>query len=306
MQESIQEKILNKIDDTTDLYKGAHNIRSNGESVSRNTTRNITVKSKEDKSGLDVIVNNNTKNESVHVPVIVSNVNAKDKVYNTFKVGENCEINIVAGCGIHNCTAQKTEHEGIHDIYIGKGSHVKYIEKHYAESDGKSQKIFNTKTIVEVQEDATFEMDVVQIKGVDNSKKELNIKLHKNAHLIITERMFTDEEQVADSKVNIELVGEDSSAQIVSRSVAKDSSRQTFYFMMKGDNKSRGHIECDSIIMDKARVTSIPALDANCEDAELIHEAAIGKIASEQLMKLMSLGLTEKEAENTILKGFLK
>ncbi|KGN02496.1 ABC transporter permease [Clostridium novyi A str. 4570] len=306
MSESIQEKILSKIDDTTDLYKGAHNIRSNGESVSRNTTMNISIKSKKEKSGLDVIVAPNTKKQSVHVPVIVTDVNATDKVYNTFKVGDNSDVNIVAGCGIHNCTAQTTEHEGVHDVHVGKNCHVKYIEKHYAESDGKSQKIFNTTTVIEVGEDSTFEMDLVQIKGVDNSKKELTINLHKNAHLIVTERIFTDEDQVADSKVNINLKGEDSSAQIVSRSVAKDNSRQTFYFMMNGENKSRGHIECDSIIMGNARVTSIPALDARCEDAELIHEAAIGKIASEQLMKLMSLGLTEKEAEETILKGFLK
>lgn len=306
MSESIQEKILRKIDDTKDLYKGAHNVRSNGESLSRSTTRSISIKSKKDKQGIDVIISPNTQNESVHVPVIVSDKNINDKVYNTFDVGENSNVTIVAGCGIHNCTAQRTEHEGIHDIYIRKGAKAKYIEKHYAESDGKSQKIFHTKTIIEIEEDGTLEMDLVQIKGVDDSKKDVEIRLHKNAHLIITERIFTELDQKSISNLIVELSGENSSAQIVSRSVAKDTSNQTFYFMMKGNNKARGHIECDSIIMDKAHVTSIPALSANCEDAELIHEAAIGKIASEQLMKLMSLGLTETEAEETILKGFLK
>ncbi|MCY6371882.1 SufB/SufD family protein [Clostridium ganghwense] len=306
MVSSVEQKILEKIDDTNELKSGAHNIRSNGESISRSTSRTISIKNKEDKSGIDVIIQPNTKNQSVHVPVVILNQDITDTVYNTFDVGENSDVTIVAGCGIHNCNAQKTEHVGIHEIFIHKGSKVKYLEKHYAESTGKSQKIFNTKTTIEIEEEGSLEMELVQIKGVDDGNKDMEINLHNNARLIITERIFTELEQEAKSNVTINLVGEDASAQIVSRTVAKDESKQKFYFMMNGKNKSRGHIECDSIIMSNATVTSIPALSASCEDAELIHEAAIGKIASDQLMKLMSLGLTEEEAQETILQGFLK
>lgn len=306
MVSSVEERILSKIDDIDELYKGEHNIRSNGEAISRSTSKDISITNKEDKSGINVVVQPNTKNRSVHVPVIISNKSVVDTVYNTFDIGENSDVIIVAGCGIHNCTAQKTEHEGIHDIIVRKGAKVKYVEKHYAEGEGKSQKNFHTKTIIDVEEDGAFEMDLVQIKGVDDSKKDMEVNLHKNARLLITERIFTENEQEAGSNVTINLIGEDSSAQIISRTVAKDKSKQTFYFMMNGKNKSRGHIECDSIIMNKAVVTSIPALSASCEDAELIHEAAIGKIASDQVMKLMSLGLTEEEAQETILQGFLK
>ncbi|MCY6484295.1 SufD family Fe-S cluster assembly protein [Clostridium aestuarii] len=306
MVNSIEEKILNKIDDTGELFNGVHNIRSNGESISRNTSNSISIKNKEDKSGINVVIQPNTKNRSVHVPVIISNENITDTVYNTFDVGEYADISIVAGCGIHNCSAQKTEHIGIHEIFIHKGAKAKYIEKHYAESTGKSQKAFHTKTVIDVEEDGILEMELVQIKGVDDSKKDMEVNLHKNAYLIITERIFTESDQEANSNLTINLIGEDASAQIISRTVAKDKSKQKFYFMLNGKNKSRGHIECDSIIMGNAEVTSIPALSASCEDAQLIHEAAIGKIASDQLMKLMSLGLTEEEAQETILQGFLK
>lgn len=306
MVNSIEEKVLSEIDNLDDLYKGAHNIRSNGKAISRTSSKTIIISNKEDKAGINVVVSPDTKNESVHVPVIISNSDITDTVYNTFDIGENSDVTIVAGCGIHNCTAQKTEHVGIHDLFVRKGSKVKYVEKHYAESEGESRKVFHTKTIIEVEENGTLEMELVQIKGVDDSKKDLEVNLHKNAHLIITERIFTELNQEAKSNLIVNLIGEDASAQTISRTVAKGESKQTFNFMINGKNKSRGHIECDSIIMDKAVVTSVPALCASCEDAELIHEAAIGKIASDQIMKLMSLGLTEEEAQETILQGFLK
>lgn len=306
MVNSVEKKILNQIDNMDELYEGAHNVRSNGKSISRSSSKSITITNKEDRAGINVVISPNTKNESVHVPVIISNSDMKDTVYNTFDVGENSDMTIVAGCGIHNCTSQKTEHVGIHEVFVRKGSKVRYVEKHYAASEGESRKVFHTKTLVEIEEGGTLEMDLVQIKGVDDSKKELEVNLHKDAHLIMTERIFTEGSQESVSNLVINLVGEDASAQAISRTVAKGESKQTFNFMINGKNKSRGHIECDSIIMDKAIVTSVPALCASCEDAELIHEAAIGKIASDQIMKLMSLGLTEEEAQETILQGFLK
>jgi Fe-S cluster assembly scaffold protein SufB len=306
MVNSIEEKILNKIDDTKEIFKVEHNIRSNGKTASRNISSNVSITNKDDKPGINVTIQPNTKNKSVHVPVIISNMNVTDTVYNTFDVGENSNISIVSGCGIHNCSAQKTKHIGIHEFFIRKGAKVKYIEKHYAESTGKSQKAFHTKTIINIEENGTLEMELVQIKGIDDSKSDIEINLHKNAHLIIIERALTENTQKLNSNLNINLIGEDSSAQIISRSVAKDNSSQKFNFMLNGKNKSKGHIECDSIIMGNANVISIPALSAACEDAELIHEAAIGKIASNQILKLMSLGLTEEEAQETILEGFLK
>ncbi|OFH96837.1 FeS cluster assembly protein SufB [Clostridium acetireducens DSM 10703] len=306
MLNSVEEKILDTIDNVKDLFSGAHNVRSNGKAISRSISKNIDIINKEDKPGINVVIKPNTIGESVHVPVILSDENFKDLVYNTFDVGEGSDVVVVAGCGIHNCGTKTTQHDGIHDFIVRKGAHLKYVEKHYAGGDGEAQKIFNTKTILEVEEDGVLEMELIQIKGVTSTKKDTEIRLHKNAHLIITERIFTELDQEAQSHINIELVGEDSTAQVISRSVSKDNSKQLFYFNMKGENKCRGHIECDSIIMGNAQVTSVPSLSAYNEDAELIHEAAIGKIASDQLMKLMSLGLTEKEAEETILKGFLK
>jgi len=242
----------------------------------------------------------------VHIPVIISSTGLTDMVYNTFEVGAGSDVLIVAGCGIHNPGDNKSQHDGIHEFFVRKGARMKYVEKHYAQGEGSGKKIMNPKTIIDVEEGGIVELEMVQIRGVDHTDRIAEIRLQKNARLIVTERLLTDLNQDADSRVTVEMEGEDSTAQIISRSVAQNNSKQKFYFNLIGKNKCRGHIQCDSIIMHNAHVSSTPEVSALHQDAQLIHEAAIGRIASDQLIKLMSLGLSEAEAEETILKGFLK
>lgn len=227
-------------------------------------------------------------------------------VYNTFEIGQNSDVLIVAGCGIHNSSSKKAQHDGIHTFYVRKGAKMKYVEKHYGEGDGSGERVLNPITIIEVEEGATAELEMVQIKGVDKTKRDTEVILHKDARLIVIERLLTDKNQEAESNILVELKGENSTAQIISRSVAQGDSKQVFHLIMRGYAECRGHIQCDSIIMDNGHVSSIPEITAYHSDAALIHEAAIGKISSEQMIKLMTLGLTESQAEDTILQGFLK
>lgn len=305
MLNAVDKNLLEQVADLHKIPQGAYNIRKNGEGVGRNTTANIDIVTKTDKPGIDIIIKPNTKNESVHIPVILSDA-MNDMVYNTFEVGENSDVTIVAGCGIHNSTDKTSQHDGIHEFFVRKGAHMKYVEKHYGEGNGKGERILNPTTIIEIEENGVAELEMIQIKGVDSTKRDTIVKLHKNARLIVSERLLTYLNQIAESNITVELLGEDSTAQIISRSVAQDDSQQIFHLNLRGHAKCRGHIQCDSIIMQNAKVSSIPEISAFHSDAELVHEAAIGKIASEQLIKLMSLGLSEKEAEDTILKGFLK
>ena len=302
---SIDKKLLMEVADLHGIPQGAYNIRKNGEGFSRNTTANIDIVTKADKPGIDVIVMPGTKNESVHIPVILSE-NMEDLVYNTFEIGADSDVTIVAGCGIHNSTGKKSGHDGIHEFFVRRGARMKYVEKHYGEGDGTGKRVLNPTTIIEIEEGGTADLEMAQIKGVDYAKRDTLVKLHKNARLIVSERMLTYLDQEAESIVTVELLGEGSTAQVISRSVAQDDSKQIFHLNMRGYCECRGHIQCDSIIMHNAQVSSIPEITALDEGAQLVHEAAIGRIASEQLTKLMCLGLTEKEAEDTILQGFLK
>ncbi|MGI6678024.1 MAG: SufB/SufD family protein [Dehalobacterium sp.] len=306
MLNAVDKVLLKAVADLKDLPKGAFNIRKNGVGIERSTTPNINILTKTDKPGIDIIIKPFTKGESVHIPVILSETGLEDVVYNTFDIGEGADVVIVAGCGIHNAGHEKAQHDGIHDFIVRKGARMKYVEKHYGEGEGTGKNILNPKTIIEVEEGGVAELEMVQIKGVDTTRRDTEVVLHKNARLIVVERLLTTEDQVAESIINVDLTGEDSTAQIISRSVAQDTSKQVFHLNMRGRNQCRGHIQCDSIIMHQAHVSSIPEITAYHSDAQLVHEAAIGKINSEQLTKLMSMGLTEKEAEERILQGFLK
>jgi len=300
----IDKKLLEEVAGLHEIPQGAYNIRKNGQGIQRNTTVNIDIVTKKDRPGIDVIIKPGTKNESVHIPVILSQ-GMDDLVYNTFEIGENSDVLIVAGCGVHNPGSSKAQHDGIHEFFVHRGARMKYVEKHYGEGDGKGERILNPTTIIEIEEDGVAELEMVQIKGIDSARRDTQVKLHKNARLIVSERLLTYLEQYAASDITVELLEEGSTAQIISRSVAQNNSKQIFHLNLRGYAGCRGHIQCDSIIMHDAQVSSIPEITAFHSDAQLIHEAAIGKIASEQLTKLMCLGLTEKEAEDTILKGFL-
>lgn len=304
--DSIEKNLLAEVADIHKVPEGAYNIRANGKLEGRNTTANIDIVTKEDKPGIDIIVKAGTKNESIHIPVVLSQSGLKDMVYNDFFIGDDADVTIVAGCGIHNCGVDTSEHDGIHSFFIGKNAKVKYIEKHYGEGDGKGKRILNPTTIINIDEGGYMEMESVQIKGVDSTIRETKAVLKGEAGLVIHEKIMTHGTQHAETNFTVDMDGENSSANVISRSVAKENSTQVFISTINGNNKCAGHTECDAIIMDDAKVTAVPKLTANNIDASLIHEAAIGKIAGEQLIKLMTLGLTEAEAEEQIVNGFLK
>lgn len=306
MLTDVQKRLLAEIADLHNVPTGAYNIRANGESAGRSSTANIEISSKTDKPGIDIRIKPGTKNESLHIPVVVSESGLKDVVYNDFYVGDDCDVLIVAGCGINNCGSQDSDHDGVHRFFIGKNARVKYVEKHYGEGDGTGKRILNPTTEVNIGEGSAVEMEMVQIKGVDSTNRVTTAKLEKGARLVVHERLMTHGEQRADSKYTIELNGDGSSADVVSRSVARDLSVQNYCSRLIGNAACTGHTECDAIIMDAARVLAVPELEANNIDAALIHEAAIGKIAGDQIIKLMTLGLTEAEAEEQIVNGFLR
>lgn len=304
--DAIQKNLLEQVAGLHEVPAGAYNIRANGESVERSTTANIDIITKEDKQGIDIVIRPGTKKESVHIPVLLSQSGLTEMVYNDFFIGDDCDVTIIAGCGIHNSGDSDSRHDGVHSFYIGKRSHVKYVEKHYGSGDGSGSRIMNPETAVEVGENSFMEMETVQIKGVDSTKRLTRAKLADGARLIVTEKLMTHGTQTAETSFQVDLDGKDSSANIISRSVAKDDSTQIFLSKINGNNRCKGHSECDGIIMDRAKISAIPEITAGNLDAELIHEAAIGKIAGEQIVKLMTLGLTEAEAESQIVNGFLK
>ena len=277
-----------------------------GEGIERKITDNINIVTKKDKSGIDIFVKENTKFEFVHIPVIITESGLKDVVYNDFYIGKNANVVIIAGCGIHNDHHNDSEHNGIHRFFLEEGAKVKYIEKHYGEGSGDGKRILNPITEVELKAGANMEMETVQIKGVDSTIRETKAILEDNTNLTISEKIMTHGNQFAKTEFYVELNGENSSTHVTSRSVAQDKSKQEFISKILGNTKCYAHVECDAIIKDQGKVVAIPEIDANNVDANLIHEAAIGKIAGEQLMKLMTLGLTEKEAEEQIINGFLR
>lgn len=306
MMDAIQKNLLEQVAGLHEIPQGAYSLRINGNMVGKNDSKNISIVKKTDKPGIDIYIRPGTKNESIHIPVLLSQTGLKEVVYNDFHVGEDCDITIVAGCGIHNSGSSESEHSGIHSFFVGKGAKLKYIEKHYGEGDGNGKNLMNPTTLVFMEENSYMEMDTAQIKGVDSTKRTTEAILGDGATLIIHEKIMTHGDQTAETDFKVDLRGAGCGTHVVSRSVAKDHSRQTFLSHVCGNNRCSGHTECDAIIMDDAQVTALPQIEANHVDASLIHEAAIGKIAGEQLIKLMTLGLTEREAEEAIVNGFLK
>ncbi len=304
--DQIEKQLLEQIAELHEVPQGAYNIRANGQAAGRNTTDNIDIVTKEDKPGIDIIIKPGTKNESVHIPVLISQSGLEDLVYNDFYVGEGADITIVAGCGIHNGGDGDSRHDGIHTFHLAAGARLKYVERHYGQGDGNGQNIMNPTTVIELAEGASMEMETTQIKGVDSTVRVTTATLAADARLLVREKLMTHGNQLAETDFDVSLNGENSSADVVSRSVAKDTSKQVFRSRINGNAPCTGHTECDAILMDDAVVSAIPELTAANIDAALIHEAAIGKIAGEQLIKLMTLGLTEQEAEEQIVNGFLK
>ena len=306
MMNDTEKELLKIIADMDGTPSGAYNIRSNGKSAERRVTENIDIRNKEDKPGIDIIIRPETKGETVHIPVIIDASGLNDSVYNDFIIGENADVTIMAGCGIHNCGNSDSSHNGIHTFFVGKNARVKYIEKHYGEGDGNGGKFMNPTTVINIAENGYMEMETSQIKGIDSTKRITKATVQSGGTLVIHEKLMTHGTQTAATDFWVDLDGENSSANVVSRSVAKDNSKQIFKSNINGNNLCSGHTECDAIIMDNAKVSAIPEINANHIDASLIHEAAIGKIAGEQLIKLMTLGLDEKQAEEEIIGGFLK
>ena len=306
MDDKILESLLEEVADLHGVPQGAYNIRLNGQSAGRHSSANIEIVGKTDKPGIDIIIKPGTKNESVHIPALVTHTDVHDLVYNDFYIGDDADIVIVAGCGIHNSGSQMSEHNGIHSFVLGKNSKVKYVEKHIGVGEGTGERIINPQTIIEAGENSYIEMETTQLKGVDSTIRTTKATAEAGATVIVKEKILTHGKQYAETQFEIDLNGEGSSANLISRSVAKDNSKQKFVSVINGNAKCMGHSECDSIIMDNGVVTALPEITANNVEASLIHEAAIGKIAGEQIIKLMTLGLTEAEAEAQIVNGFLK
>ncbi len=304
--DKIQRDLLEQVAGIHEVPEGAYSLRINGKLHGKNSSENILIVTKEDKPGIDIYIKAGTKNESVHIPVILSSTGLKELVYNDFYIGEDCDVTIVAGCGIHNGGSQEAEHSGVHSFYLSKNAKCKYIEKHYGEGDGNGKNLMNPTTYLELAEGSKMEMETAQIKGIDSTKRVTTGKVMKNATLIVREKIMTHGEQYAETEFDVELCGDGAGTHVVSRSVAKGCSSQKFISRIKGNSKCTGHTECDAIIMDNATVSAIPEIVASHPEASLIHEAAIGKIAGEQLIKLMTLGLTEKQAEEEIVNGFLR
>lgn len=304
--DKIKLEMLRQVADLHEIPEGAYSLRVDGEMFGKNSSENIIIEKKEDKPGIDIYIKAGAKRESVHIPVILAETGIRELVYNDFHIEEGADVLIVAGCGIHNCGVQDSEHSGIHSFFVGKNAKVKYVEKHYGEGDGNGKNLMNPTSVVVLDEGAYMEMETTQIKGVDSTDRKTEAKLAKNATLVVHEKIMTHGEQYARTEFVLDLDGENCGAHVVSRSVAKDNSKQLFLSNIRGNNACSGHTECDAIIMDNASVQAVPEITANHIDASLIHEAAIGKIAGEQLIKLMTLGLDEKEAEEEIINGFLK
>lgn len=304
--DQIQKNLLEQIAGLHEVPSGAYNIRANGTSAGRNTTANIDIVTKTDKQGIDIIIKPGTKKESVHIPVIISESGLEECVYNDFYIGDDSDVVIVAGCGIHNAGDSRSKHDGIHTFHVGKNAKVKYVEKHYGSGDGNGERVMNPETIAEIDEGGYLEMETVQIKGIDSTNRLTKATLADDAKIVITEKLMTHGSQTAETCFEVDMNGENSSANVISRSVAKDHSKQVFLSKINGNNKCTGHSECDAIIMGDAVISAIPEITANDLDAALIHEAAIGKIAGEQIIKLMTLGLTAEQAEEQIVNGFLK
>ena len=306
MENQIDQELLEKIADMLGKPVGSFNIRKDSGCADRQSTENIQITDKTDGNpGIDITIKDGTVGEKCHIPVIITKSGVEEMVYNDFFIGENCDVEIIAGCGIHNCGDQDSRHDGVHTFYVGKNSKVKYTEKHYGGGDGRGGKIMNPETVVYLDEGAFLQMESTQIRGVDSTKRNTKIVCGKGAEAVITERLLTHGNQTAVSDMEIVLDGQDAKGRVISRSVAQEDSEQVFYPRMVGNAECFGHVQCDSIIMGNAKIKSIPAVIANCPEAQLVHEAAIGKIAGEQLLKLQTLGLTEEEAEDCILKGFL-
>ncbi len=298
--------LLREVADLEGTPKGAYNIRKNGKLDSRNSTENIQIVTKEDKPGIDIYIKSGTKRQSVHIPVIITETGLDELVYNDFHIGADCDVVIVAGCGIHNDGTKKSQHDGVHTFYVGENSKVQYVEKHYGEGEGTGERIMNPETVVYLEKGASIQLDTTQLRGVDSTKRYTKIVAKEDAEAVVTEKLLTHGRQKATSEMDIYLAGEGATGRVISRSVAQDDSEQVFYPRMIGDAPGFGHVQCDAILMGRAKIQSIPAIVANDPDAQLVHEAAIGRIAGDQLLKLMTLGLTEEEAEEEILNGFLR
>ncbi len=304
--DEIQKNLLKEVAALDAPPVGAYNIRSNGQSAARNTTASIDIITKEDKPGIDIIIKPGTRNQSVHIPVIISQSGLKEMVYNDFFIGEDCDVTIVAGCGISNCGGEDSRHDGIHSFYVGKGSKVRYIEKHYGEGTGRGKRLMNPTTVIELSEGASMELETSQIGGIDDTLRVTKAKLSENSSIVIHDKILTEGDQQAKAEIAVEMDGNGSTCDLISRGVAKERSFQEVVIGIDGNAACSGHAECDSIIMDEGVIVATPRLKATNVDASLIHEAAIGKIAGEQLMKLMTMGLSEKEAEEMIIRGFLQ
>lgn len=303
----ITDELLRQIADYDgNAFDGAYNIRQDGQCDSRRSTEHVRIESKITEPGIDIYISAQAQGETVYIPACVSHSGVNDLVYNDFHVEAKANVTIIAGCGVHSDGHEESQHNGIHRFFLGEDSHVLYKEKHIGTGDGSGARRINPVTDAYLEDGAVLEMDTIQLSGVDTTDRKTSATLGNRARFIVRERLLTDGEETAVTDFTVTLEGKDSGVDLVSRSVARGKSQQSYRSTIIGNNRCTGHSECDAILSESGTVVALPALEANHIDAELVHEAAIGKIAGEQILKLRTLGLTEEEAEERIIAGFLK
>ena len=302
----ITEMLLGIVSDWKGGFTGAFNIREDGACAGRQSSQNIKIDNKKDAPGLVIHVLPGTKGETVYIPACVTHGDVDDLVYNDFYIGEGADVVVTAGCGVHTDSEEEARHNGIHRFFLDRGARVVYREKHVGTGSGTGAKRIDPVTDITLAEDATLEMDTIQLGGVDSTVRTTRAKLAARARLLIRERLLTDGDEQAKTEFEVDIDGEDAGVDLISRSVAKGRSHQEYHSVIRGNNGCTGHSECDAILVGSGTVNAAPELWAGHTDAALIHEAAIGKIAGEQILKLRTLGLTEQEAEERIIAGFLK
>ena len=295
----ITEMLLKILTGFKEEFVGAYNIRENGRCAARQSSPNIRIAVKTDEPGLDIHIDSRACGVTVYIPACVTQGGVDDLVYNDFYVDAGADVTIVAGCGVHTDGAEDAAHNGIHRFFLENGSRVIYREKHVGTGNGSGLKRIDPVTFAVLGPGSALEMDTVQLGGVDRTVRTTS------ARLTIRERIQTDGRDTARTDFTVSMDGDGSAVNLISRSVARGSSRQTYRSKLIGNCRCSGHSECDAILMDRGRVDAFPELIAGCRDASLIHEAAIGRIAGEQIVKLRTLGLSEGEAERRIIEGFL-
>ena len=302
--DAIEKKLLEEVADLHGIPEGAYNIRADGKLAGRNTTAHINIVTKEDKPGIDIYIAPGTKNESVHIPVIISQTGLKDMVYNDFYIGEDCDVTIVAGCGIHNCGTQESRHDGIHTFYLAKNAKLRYST---IENWSKNMYNLNTKRAL-VEEGGVIEWVSGSFGSHVGCLYPMSVLKGDNSKMEFTGVTFAGAGQNLDTGAKVVHIGKNTSSYMNTRSISKSGGISTFrssVVVQKGAKHAKSSVSCQSLMLDsESRSDTVPAMDIRTKDTAVGHEAKIGSISNEAVFYLMSRGMSEEDARALIVSGF--